>query len=262
MEFTYTKGPNRGEVVKHWSGGITEKYRLRNGALQYLDEDTGIWRGLQPWTPAFVQEILRNEIARLWPPTKAKVEPFGEFKWLPAGEGCVRTLTPDVYYSRVRRHPEGLEWQQNPRYKDRAWHVNGVVEFGPWPDGAKAALDHFWPLAPAKSETPKEAIAWQFKATPEEVDVARCLREAYDVGAREVTIYKDGEADETYLHLSVQPEVERFLGSIRGDSLHVTVGIQDWVTYGRPLLSAARAWEAEQKAKSETKIVVKVKGVR
>jgi hypothetical protein len=269
MEFTYTKGPNRGEIVKHWPGlcSSTDTFRIRDEAVQYWSKASSCWRDVGTVVNSRDLQTIVNEIVRLWPPTKLKVEPFGEFKWLPAGEGCVRTLMPDVYYSRVRRHPEGLEWQRNPRYKDRTWDVNGVGEYGEgdWPSGAKAALDHFWPLAPAKSKAPKEAIAWQFKTTPDKVDVARCLREAYDAGAREVTIDNDGLIC-TWIHHSIQPLASAFRmahGEMEAYKYcSVDMNHLDWCHIDRPCLEQARAWEAEQKAKSETKIVVKVKGVR
>lgn len=189
------------------------------------------------------------------------VEPFGEFRWVPAGEGCVRTLMTRAYYHRARRHPEGLDWQVNPRWdRNRQWYVNGVGD-GQWTDGAKEALDHFWPLM--KSEAPKdEPIAWQFKATPDKVDIARCLREAYDAGAREVTITHWNNVDVHYLHVSEQPLVQRYLESQGIDIRFMKTSRPEWTSYSRSWLAKARAWEAEQKAKAETKIVVKVKGVR
>lgn len=198
------------------------------------------------------------------------VEPFGEFRWVPAGEGCVRTSTPGVWYYRARRHPEGLEWQVNPQQnKNRSWTVNGVGD-RQWTDGAKEALDHFWPLM--KSEAPKDdPIAWQFKTTPDKVDIARCLREAYDAGAREVTIVKDG-VERFYLHQEVRFLVKSWFfqtqsmrtintGPNTWPDLCLTQ-VDQWTMMREPLLERARAWDAEQKAKAETKVVVKVKGIR
>jgi hypothetical protein len=111
----------------------------------------------------------------------------------------------------------------------------------------KALWPGFKPTVPEPAKPDDDQITWSFEAAQEDVDIARILREAQEKGALEVTTQIETNAPETYLHLSVAGLVEQYLRTIGGPTLFTSVGIQNWVTYHRPLLADARAWEAAQK---------------
>jgi hypothetical protein len=166
--------------------------------------------------------------------------------------GCVTWVSPMA--PRTKRALYRLQGDQveGSRNSGRTWNAYGVFV------DANNAIAHLWPDQPKSEPTPapvptQKPIEWQFKSTAAERDIDRVLREAYDAGAREVTVESNGLIT-TYLHRSVG-DLCRRAGVFKGTG--VTHGDR-WFAYtgpGNEVLARARKWEAQR-------AVTKVRGVR
>lgn len=210
-----------------------------------------------------------------WPDysAKAKIKVFCGIEWAPAGDGCVRIVSDSVVFHRVRRHTDGLEWQKRG---SKEWVLNpDVTSEAQWDGLARKALDYFWPpqkdtiaasIEPSAHADGKDKIAWTFVAIPEKIDIARCLREAYEAGAREVTINNDGQIEtycwpDTYNH-TILPWCVATKTPFPATNRHKRIG--DWIHIEHSALACARAWEAEERTKAEKarRVRVTVVGTR
>lgn len=126
----------------------------------------------------------------------------------------------------VLRHT--IELRRNPDSRAPECRATGETAWIPIRDAAtRRAIQRVLPVFPKTRNTPgtrneppgthrrpdpipesEPEIEWTFKCRLEHVDIDRCLREAFEAGAREVTISTGGQVPlRVFLHTSVWPLV-------------------------------------------------------
>lgn len=239
-DYRWVAGSNSGEVSRHYVGS--------------KEVNPVTWRRHEVVGHPRLQG-LKEALDFYWPTPTSFTDKDGDV-WVRGEEPG--EVWWEAVNDRWRATNEGLQF-----FCDDQWSTTEANSRSMSFKCAKTAIEALWPdFKPTAQEQPTpddEPITWSFEAAQDDVDIARVLREAREKGALEVTIRQGVGPNETYLHLSVSRLVEQYLRAVGGPSMFTTVGIQDWVSYYRPLLADARAWEAAQK---KPKVRVTVTGVK
>jgi hypothetical protein len=129
------------------------------------------------------------------------------------------------------------------------------ASIGGWVTAFSTAIDHFWgpelrhDHVPTKAES---ADGWSFTCTPDKIDIARCLREAYAAGFREIVIDEVPQYESVWFHRSVWGLLADSGEAQNARNWSATSLDPDWAPCSdkKGALTRARAWEAAQAAKA------------